>query len=268
MRVGRTFVDTAHHREGMMARRAVNLLALVVGLGASAPLAAQVFVVAPNIYTNAEGPGSSSVPIHIQNNPWTFQLIINANQLTGLVGTEISGIAYRHSAVMGGSYPNQPTTWSNYVIRLGPSVAPSAATGTFADNFTAAPTEVHSGAFSVSPGAWPNFGAPGPNPWGPVLEFDTPYLYTGGDLAMLITHSGSDNPNIGDSLIDTTGSASPGRGVDYSYFASTGFGSVTGNSSVFMPIVRFTGFAPVPEFSSGLLSGAALLGLIAIRRKR
>jgi hypothetical protein len=248
--------------------RTRSLMAVVMAFGLTSIVSAQVHVVAPNFYTNAEGPGSSSVPIHIQNNPWTFQLIINQSQLSGLVGTQITGIAYRHSAVMGGGYPLVTTTWSNYVVRLGESVAPSAATTTFSNNFTAGSTEVRSGAFTVGPNAWPNNGAPGPNPWGPTIEFDTPFLYTGGHLAMLITHPGSDNPNIGNALIDTTGMASPGLGTDFSYFAATGFDSLSGGASNFMPIVRFTGIPSVPEPGTCLLVGGAFAGLASVSRWR
>ena len=239
----------------------------VIVLSASAPAAAQVVV--PNVYTNDEGPASSPVPIHVQNNPWTFQLILNQNQLTSLVGRDLTGISYRHSAVMGGGYPLQTTMWANYVVRLGPSVAPNTATGTFASNFTNAPTQVRAGSFTVSPGAWQNFGPGNPNPWGPEITFDTPYHYTGGHLSMLITHPGSDNPNIGNALLDAAGMASPGQGTDFRYFAGTGFDVLSGGASNFLPVVRFTDAAPVPEPATCLLVGATALGVgAAIRRRR
>jgi hypothetical protein len=243
-------------------------MVIVCGLGATATAPAQVQVVAPNVYTNLEGPGSSGVPIDAQNRAWTFQLILHESQLTGLVGQEITGIAYRRSATEGGGYPFQTTTWSNYVVRLGPGVAPSAATGTFASNFTTPPTEVRSGSLTVPPFAWINNGPPGPNPFGPVIPFDTPYVYNGGHLAMLVTHPGSDNPNIGNALMDTAGTASPGRGTDFSYFASAGFDVGLGSSSVFMPVVQFTA-VPVPEPASCLLACAAAMGGVAgLRRLR
>jgi hypothetical protein len=243
----------------------------VIAIGLASPaLQAQTQVVVPNIYTTSEGPGSTAVPIAPTGNAWTLQLIINQNLLTGLVGRDLTGIAYRRSATAGGGYPTQSTTWSPYIIRLGPSVAPNAATGTLANNFTAAPTQVRSGSFTAGVLAWPNGGPPGPNPWGPTIAFDTPYHYTGGDLAMVITHPGSNNPNIGDAPLDTAGSASPGQGTDFSYFASTGFDVGTGSSSVFLPVVRFTAVAPVPEPATGLLvgSGAMAIGaaIRAIRR--
>jgi hypothetical protein len=248
--------------------RARGLVAVALGLGLSSPAPAQeVQVVVPNFYTNTNGTGVTAVPIDTQGHSWTIQLIYNQSQLTGLIGQDITGIAYRRGATAGGSYPLSQTTWDPYVVRLGPSVAPNAATGTFASNFTAAPTQVHSGSFSVPTFAWPNFGPPGPNPWGPVLSFDVPYHYAGGNLAMLITHPGSDNTNIGNALMDTTTSTSPGFGTDYSYFAATGFDVPSGAATQFMPIVQFTAAQPVPEAEACLLVGATLVGAGVVRRR-
>jgi hypothetical protein len=248
-----------------MSLRTGCLIAVVVGWGSTAPVYAQVVV--PNFYESVEGPGSSALPVHIQGNPWTFQLIVHENQLTSLVGKELTAISYRRSATEGGGYPIQTTSWAPYVIRLGPSVAPAAATGTFADNFSASPTQVRSGTLTVPPFAWPNQGVPGPNPFGPEISFDTPYLYTGGNLAMLITHPGSDNPNIGNALMDTAGTASPGRGTDFVYFAGQGFDVSSGSTSVFLPIVRFTAITPVTESETTLLAaGGALCAFAALRR--
>ena len=111
--------------------------------------------------------------------------------------------------------------------------------------------------------AWPNNGPGAPNPWGPEIGFDTPYHYTGGHLAMLITHPGSDNPNIGNALLDAAGMNTPGRGIDYSYFAGQGFDINSGSSSNFLPVVRFTAVEPVPEPATWmiwLLLGTAFAG--------
>jgi hypothetical protein len=226
---------------------------------------AQTQIVVPNAYQNLNGLGVSDLPIDIQGHSDTLQLIISGSQLTNLVGMDLTAISYRRGATQGGGYPLQTTTWSNYVIRLGPSVAPNSATGAFASNYTAAPTQVRSGPWTVPPFAWPNFGPPGPNPFGPDATFNTPYLYTGGNLALLITHTGSDNPNIGNALMDTTTHTSPGFGTDYSYFTDFSFDSALGSSTEFMPIVRFTAVAAVPEPGS-VLTVAALVSFIVARR--
>jgi MYXO-CTERM domain-containing protein len=241
---------------------------LAVALAGLCPAAASAQVVVPNAYENLNGLGVSSMPIDIQGNPRTLQLVISASQLTNLVGMDLTGISYRRGATAGGSYPLQQTTWSDYVIRLGPSVAPSAATGSFPGNFTAAPTEVRSGPWTVPFFAWPNNGPPGPNPWGPEATFDTPYLYTGGNLAVLITHPGSDNPNIGNALMDTTTHNSPGFGTDYSFFYDFSFDAASGSPTEFMPIVRFSAVTPTPEPSGWLTGAAALAAAVAAARRR
>jgi hypothetical protein len=250
-----------------MRLRARCLIVVVLGLGSPLAAPAQVQVVVPNVYTSTEGPASTPLPIHVQNNPWTFQLVLSQSQLTGLVGRDLTGISFRHSAVEGGGYPLQVTTWSPYVIRVGPGVAPNSATGAFASNFTATPTQVRSGPFTADVLAWPNSGPGAPNPWGPEVTFDAPYHYAGGHLAVLITHPGSDNPNIGNALIDAAGSATPGRGTDYSYFAGQGFDVGSGSASNFLPVVRFTAVAPVPEPATCLLAGAAATGVCAVVRR-
>src|SRR5262245_42977920 len=126
--------------------------ALVLLLSAAAR--AQVLVTVPNIYETTNGPGVSSILIAPQNNPWTVQLVLNANQLTGMIGTTITGITYRLNAVTPNGYPrfDRPaTTWSDYRISLGPSVAPSLATTTFAANYLSPPTLVRSGPLTVGP---------------------------------------------------------------------------------------------------------------------
>ncbi len=80
-------------------------------------------------------------------------------------------------------------------------------------------------------------------------------------------HPGSDNPQIGDALIDTTGSASPGLGTNYAYVAGQGFDTLAGASSVFLPVVRFS-FQPVPEPATGLLACGAVAGCVAAWRRR
>ncbi len=241
--------------------------ALVLLLSAAAP--AQILVTVPNIYESTNGPGVSSILIAPQNNPWTVQLIWNANQLTGLVGTQITGITYRLNAVTPNGYPrfDRPaTTWADYRISLGPSVTPNLATGTFAANYLSAPTLVRSGPLTVGPNAWPTGGSGStPDPWGVEITFDTSYLYTGGPLALLVSHPGSDNPDPGNALLDSTTGTSPGISTDFTMIAANSFNATTGASSVFATIVRLTA-TPVPE-PSGLALLAAAAGLAATVRR-
>jgi hypothetical protein len=220
-----------------------------------------IHIVTPNIYTNAEGPGSSNVHIAPLNNPRTVQVILNENQLTGLINHHLTGVTYRLTNIIPGPYPLQTTTWADYSIRLGPSVAPVNASPTFANNFIAASTLVRTGPLTVPPFAWPQGSPPNPSPWGIEILFQTPYLYTGGHLAFQLIHPGSDNPSQGNSLLNATGMASPGQGIDFRNVVATSNTSPTGVLNNFSTVMRFTAIAAVPEPGTLLLTGVA--GLLA-----
>src|SRR5436305_12689064 len=119
---------------------------LAVAAVLSLPLGAtaQVYNVVPNVYPNSGGSGYSNTLDGQTGNPWTIQLIWSANQLTSIVGSEITGITYRLGRNLPGGYPLVTTTWSDYRISLAPSVAPAQASTTIADNFLLPPTQVRS----------------------------------------------------------------------------------------------------------------------------
>ena len=227
---------------------------------------AQTFVVAPNIYENAEAPGSSNTLIRNVGNPRTIQLIFDESQLTELVNHEINSIAYRLSNNLPGNYPQVTTTWSEYYIELGVSVDPSQSVSTFANNYIGTPTAVRTGALTVAPNSWTVGPPPNPSPWGVEIVFDTPFLYTGGSLAMLVTHPGSDNPSEGNSLLDAAGSSSPGNGTLYTAYTSQSFQGTTGGQTAFVPVIRFQGNpVSIPEPSTFAF---LLLGVVALSMTR
>lgn len=234
-------------------------IAAAAALSVATIASAQVVAVVPAVYASAEAPGSNSAPIAFINNPRTVQFLMNANQLTDLVDRPITGITYRLSNVTPGAYPLVPTTWAEYRIRLGPAVAPAAATTTFADNYTSPPQLVRSGPLTVPPIAWPTGGGGTvPAPWGFEIVFDTPYVYTGGHLALLLTHPGSDNTSQGNSLLDAAAASSPGLGTDFACVIGPGLDAATGTPNNFPNVVRFTAGAVVPEPSALALGGLAL----------
>jgi hypothetical protein len=241
-------------------------IAIVIALTASAPLLAQVSAVVPNIYTNTTAPGYSGTLIGVTASPFTTELIWNANQLTGLIGSQLTSIQYREGHGLPNGYPFSTTTWSDYRISLAPSVAPSAVSATFADNFTASPTLVRSGPLTVAPFAWPIGGSP--SPWGVQILFDTPYLYTGGNLAILISQPGSSNPDPGNGLLDAWSSSSPGNGTDFQSVIASSFNATTGALSAFGTVVLLNGTTPVPEPSTFVLVGGAATIVGVFRRRR
>jgi hypothetical protein len=134
-------------------------------------------------------------------------------------------------------------------------------------------TLVRSGPLTVPPLAWPQGSPPNPSPWGIQINFNTPYLYTGGDLALLVSHPGSDNPSQGNSLLDASGSSSPGLHTDYRGFVANAFNATTGAQTNFVTVVRFTGVAAsVPEPTTLVLTGLAVtaagFAFWQIRRRR
>src|SRR4029078_10235117 len=158
-------------------------------------------------------------------------------QLTGLVNHNLTGVTYRLTNIIPGPYPLVTTTWAEYSIRLGQSVAPNAAGTNFANNFLTSSTLIRSGPLTVPPRAWPQGSPPAPSPWGIEITFNTPYLYTGGNLALLVTHPGSNNQDQGNSLLDASASSSPGLNTDYAEVAANSFNATAGNLSNFVTVV-------------------------------
>jgi hypothetical protein len=249
------------------------LLALAAFLLAVPQVAAQTtYVVTPNVYTNVEGPGSNSILIRHKDRPHTDMIILSSTQLTGLLNRSITGVTYRLTYIIPGPYPLVTTTWANYTIRMGPSVTPSALTTTFLNNFTGTPTTVRTGPLTVAPFSWPTGFPPAPSPWGIEIPFTTPYVYTGGDLAFMVTHPGSDNPDQGNSLLNSSGSASPGNGIDFNNLSANSDTATIGTRTNFSTVLRFSSVAAsVPEpgtlFLCGVLLTTAGLGLWWRRRR-
>jgi hypothetical protein len=221
------------------------------------------FVTAPNIYATAEGPGSSNGLIRNLANPRTVQLIFDQNQLSGLVNHQITSVFYRLSSNLPGGYPLVQTTWTEYQIQLGPSHSPVDADVTFAANYVSSPVMVRTGPLSVATFSW-TIGT-NPSPWGVEILFNTPYFYTGGHLAMQVTHPGSNNPDQGNSLLDASSGSSPGVGVDYTAFSANTFNALSGIETPFVNVIQFKGIAAVPEPRSLLL--LLLLGILVLKVK-
>ncbi len=104
-------------------------------------------------------------------------------------------------------------------------------------------------------------GGPGPNPFF-LINFATPYLYSGGDLLVTESYSTS-NATFGvdavspGSLIDTSASIGGGSGfAEYFVAPVTGFVATTPTTS------------PIQEPSSLALLGTGVASLAGLLRKR
>ncbi|MCA8950678.1 MAG: hypothetical protein KDE27_14345 [Planctomycetes bacterium] len=171
-------------------------LSLVAALAAG--LAAQSIVV-PNANATASSTGVLNNPLRNSGNPRTYMMGINAAELAGIpVGALINGISMRagHTNSNVAVWPANDVTFSDYEIRIGDVLPLASWTTTFLSNFVGTPTLARDGAMVVQTGAFTNNVAyPGANEWGTFYwDFQTPLVYTGGDLGVQFTHPGSNDP--------------------------------------------------------------------------
>lgn len=212
--------------------------------------------VVPNLYENA--PANASF-FTFTSAARTYQYVIDESELTDLVGLNIVGMRMRlnESATVPGPLADMSTT--DFEVWIGPGVDPSAMTTTAANNFTSAPTQVKDGAQDFLAGS---FGAGNPAPFGPTINLNE-WLYTGGDLAILMTWQGW----VGATLtLDAAGTTSTGYGTNFASRWIGGFnaGELTNNANFLVTDIIGR---PVPEPGTLLAIGLGI-GLIALRRKR
>lgn len=142
--------------------------------------------VVPNSYAATTGTGTFLGPL--ANAPRTYQLLIQASQLTGLVGRNLTGLSMRIPASATANWPLADVTYTNYDIYLSGSVEPSARSLTFANNIVGPQTQVRSGSLTILTNSY-TFGS-SPNAFGTEITFNTPWHYSGGNLLVEIRHQG------------------------------------------------------------------------------
>lgn len=191
----------------------------------------------------------------------TYQYIINANQLTNLVGLQINGLQWR---LLPSATTNWPPTndanFANFDIYMGPGVDPASRTTNLATNFTGGVTQVRSGALTIPAGSFQATGTP--RVWGYNIEF-TPYMYTGGNLVIEVRHSGMTG-NTTTVSFDAVGTAVQGYGTDYASYWTSSYTGTTGTQANFF----ITRLNAVPEPSTMAAVAAGVLLLVSRRRRK
>ncbi|MFK7742649.1 MAG: hypothetical protein AB8H80_20220 [Planctomycetota bacterium] len=176
----------------------VGLAAVSMALASAAitPTAIAQSVVVPNAYASVPGTSQLNTIIRDQGNPRTYVSGVLASELAAVPpGSVLTGVSLRFSSVAANpaTWPASSVTWASYDISIGPAAPFVSWVSDPSANFASAPQLVRSGPMTIDPGAFTNGGVAGaPNPWSEFyFDFQQPYTYLGGDLAMLFTHPGS-----------------------------------------------------------------------------
>jgi hypothetical protein len=161
----------------------------------SAGLLAQSVVV-PNSSATVGGTGGTNTLLRNAGQPRTYQQGINASQLTGIpAGSVITGVSLRFSSSASNpvSWPPADISWTAYDIFMGPANPTASWVGDPALNFAAPPQQVRGGGVVIDAGTFADIATvPTPNPFGEFyFDFQNPFPYAGGDLAILFSHPGS-----------------------------------------------------------------------------
>lgn len=179
-----------------------------------------------------------------------FMFNINEAALNIPSGSIITALAFRLDDGAAAAWPPANTTNSDYELRIGPGVAASAMSTTYANNFTSQQL-VHDGPLDFNAGVFSSDASGGtPEQFGLVIPFSTPYIYFGGNLSIDINYPATafgvlgamDGTQIGD--FPTTGV----RGLYSSVSRTAATGSLTT-----APITQvFYTPGPSPDLASGV----------------
>jgi len=204
----------------------------------------QPTVVAPNNYTLVGGSGGLNTLVRSTNAPRTYQMQFAAAALGGLpVGARITELRFRLYTNAMAAFPTDTVTWFDYEITLAKAANNiSSMSSTFSANMTS-PVLVKQGPLSIGPNTFST--SPLPNPFGSLVIFDTPYVYQGGDLVMLFTHTGSDS--VDTAFLDAVPTTSTDYGTTCRAISATTFGAASGVATsativqiVFTPFITAT----------------------------
>ena len=186
--------------------------------------------------------------VPLRSDPWTMQFVYARDLLRYLPpGTKIQGLSFR-LWIGASTWPPDPRNWGEYSVELSAATRPAGElSATFADNVGADAVTARSGALTVATGAYP--GGDNPNAFGPVLHFDSPYVYQGGDLLITLRHSGSGGGDF--AYIETL----PSQEGWFECLAAEGQSATAAVYTADTPVLQLNFELPQPEIT---LSGNAV----------
>jgi hypothetical protein len=163
---------------------------LVMQLGVTA--ANTQFLTIPNANDTVAGNDGNSVPLGFFTDARHMSLYA-ADQFTSVPpGSLITGMQLRLRSAETSGWPVADSTNADYEIWLSQStLAPGTMNGTYASN-QLNPVKVRDGSYFLPAGVYPAGANAGTTPegWGPLIQFQTPYVYQGGVMAIDIQSAG------------------------------------------------------------------------------
>lgn len=185
--------------------------------------------VIPPAYSGTQGTASFTGPL--ASTARTYQLLIHADQLTALVGMSLNAITFRLPVTTTANWPVSEAFCSNYDIYLSGSVDPANRSPVFAANVVGTQKQVRSGSLTIPAEAFTTGNTP--NEFGPDIQFDSAYLYSGGNLLIEIRHTEISSTSR---AVDAIGTSIPGYGTSFSGLWASGYtateNGLQGNFSV------------------------------------
>lgn len=238
-----------------LALRAATASTLIISASAAT-------VVVPNASETNEGNSNDIAPLY--RDSVTAVMVIASSQLGSMpIGSSINAIGWRLDGSVNNDQPNNVRNFADYEIHLGQAaVTPGTMQSAVADNYASGTrTQVRDGALQVARRTI-DAASSGVAPFDFEISFDTPYVYTGGDLVIEYSHTGSNRNFVAFDGLTIPGPAEINQWVALSFGAA----NVSQDNSVGVPQLNYTPpSTPIPEPAALTFAG---IGMLLMQQRR